>query len=211
MRVGVDSMPRRAKHPTHEDPIEAVLAFWFERDVAPGYCEVRPLWFESTPEFDAEIAARFMSTYERAAAGALDGMADAAESCLALTIVLDQFPRCMFRGDERTYATDDKVLALAKQAIARGYDAALTPLQRWFLYMPFQHVEDRADQRRSVELFESLGADAVHRFVIGAARGHRDVVERFGRFPHRNDILGRVTTAEEAAFLASPEGSFWLA
>ncbi len=107
--------------------------------------------------------------------------------------------------------TDDKVLALAKRAIARGYDAALTPLQRWFLSMPFQHVEDRADQRRSVELFESLGADAVHRFVIGAARSHRDVVERFGRFPHRNDILGRQTTAEEAAFLASPEGSFWLA
>ena len=138
-------------------------------------------------------------------------MAGAAESCLALTIVLDQFPRCMFRGDARTYATDDKVLALAKRAIACGFDAALTPLQRWFLYMPFQHVEDRADQRRSVELFESLGADALHRFVIGAARSHRDVVERFGRFPHRNDILGRVTTAEEAAFLTSPGGRFWLA
>ncbi len=188
-----------------------VLAFWFERDIAPGYCEVRPVWFESTPQFDAEIAEQFVSTYEQAASGALDGMADTAESCLALTIVLDQFPRCMFRGDARAFATDDKVLALAKRAIARRYDAALTPLQRWFLYMPFQHVEDRADQRRSVELFESLGADAVHRFVIGAARSHRDVVERFGRFPHRTDILGRQTTAEEAAFLASPEGSFWLA
>ncbi len=191
--------------------MHTVLAFWFERDIAPGYCEVRPVWFESTPQFDAEIAEQFVSTYEQAASGALDGMADTAESCLALTIVLDQFPRCMFRGDARAFATDDKVLALAKRAIARGYDAALTPLQRWFLYMPFQHVEDRADQRRSVELFESLGADAVHRFVIGAARSHRDVVERFSRFPHRNDILGRQTTAEEAAFLASPEGSFWLA
>ncbi len=191
--------------------MHTVLAFWFERDIAPGYCEVRPVWFESTPQFDAEIAEQFVSTYEQAASGALDGMADTAESCLALTIVLDQFPRCMFRGDARAFATDDKVLALAKRAIARSFDAALTPLQRWFLYMPFQHVEDRADQRRSVELFESLGADAVHRFVIGAARSHRDVVERFGRFPHRNDILGRQTAAEEAAFLASPEGSFWLA
>ncbi len=190
---------------------EAVLAFWFGRDIAPGYCEVRPVWFESTPEFDAEIAERFGSVYARAAAGDLDYTAGAAESCLALTIVLDQFPRCMFRGDARTYATDDKVLALAKRAIARGYDRALTPLQSWFQYMPFQHVEDRADQRRSVELFESLGAEAVHRFVIGAARNHRDVVEQFGRFPHRNDIMGRVTTAEEAAFPASPEGEFWLA
>ncbi len=191
--------------------MHTVLAFWFERDIAPGYCEVRPVWFEGTPQFDAEIAEQFVSTYEQVASGALDGMADTAESCLALTIVLDQFPRCMFRGDARAFATDGKVLALAKQAIARGFDATLTPLQRWFLYMPFQHVEDRADQRRSVELFESLGADAVHRFVIGAARSHRDVVERFSRFPHRNDILGRQTTAEEAAFLASPEGSFWLA
>ncbi len=191
--------------------MHTVFAFWFARDIAPGYCEVRPVWFESTLEFDAEIAEQFGSTYEQAASGALDGMADTAESCLALTIVLDQFPRCMFRGDARAFATDGKVLALAKRAIARGFDAALTPLQRWFLYMPFQHVEDRADQRRSVELFESLGADAVHRFVIGAARSHRDVVERFSRFPHRNDILGRQTTAEEAAFLASPEGSFWLA
>ena len=188
----------------------AVLAFWFERDIAPGYCEFRLVWFESTPEFDAEIAEQFMSTYEYAATGTLDGMADAPRDCLALTIVLDQFPRCMFRDDARTYATDDKVLTLAKQAIGRGYDQALTPLQRWFQYMPFQHVEDRADQRRSVELFESLGDDPVHHFVIGAARSHRDVVERFGRFPHRNNILGRQTTAEEAAFLASPEGGFWL-
>ncbi len=110
-----------------------VLAFWFERDIAPGYCDVRPVWFESTPQFDAEIAEQFVSTYEQAASGALDGMADTAESCLALTIVLDQFPRCMFRGDARAFATDGKVLALAKRAIARGFDATLTPLQLWFL------------------------------------------------------------------------------
>ena len=125
-----------------------------------------------------------------------------------VVILLDQFPRNMFRGDGRTHATDEKALETAKYAIERALDRELAPFQRIFLYLPFMHAEDVHDQRRSVELYEALAAEPGGPDVREYAVGHKDIVERFGRFPHRNAILGRETTPEEAEFLTQPGSSY---
>lgn len=185
-----------------------VLAFWFGREGEPGYGEFRSQWFQKDEAFDREVTDRFGALYEQAAAGELDGWREEAESCLALVIVLDQFPRNMFRGDARTHATDGKALDAAKYAIEQALDRDLPPFQRMFLYMPFMHAEDARDQRISVGLFEGLAGEAGGPDVVEYAVGHRDIVERFGRFPHRNALLGRETTPEEAEFLTQPGSSF---
>jgi uncharacterized protein (DUF924 family) len=185
-----------------------VLAFWFGREGEPGYGEFRDEWFRKDEAFDREVTDRFGDLYEQAAAGDLDGWREEAEGCLALAIVLDQFPRNMFRGDARTHATDGQALDAAKYAIERALDRELPAFQRMFLYMPFMHAESVEDQRRSVELFEGLAAEPGGPDVREYAVGHRDIVERFGRFPHRNAILGRETTPEEAEFLTQPGSSF---
>ena len=185
-----------------------VLLFWFGREGEPGYGEFREEWFRKDEAFDREVADRFGDLYERAAAGELDNWREEAESCLELVIVLDQFPRNMFRGDARTHATDDKALATAKHAVERALDRELPGFQKIFLYMPFMHAERVEDQRRSVELFEGLAAEPGGPDVREYAVGHRDIVERFGRFPHRNAILGRETTPEEAEFLTQPGSSY---
>ena len=123
-------------------------------------------------------------------------------------ICLDQFPRNMFRGDGRTHATDAKALQTSKYAVERGLDGELPPFQRMFLYMPFMHSEDVEDQRRSVELFGRLAEEPGAPDVTSYAVGHKKIIERFGRFPHRNGILGRETTPEEAEFLEGPDSSF---
>ena len=192
-----------------ESIVDDVIEFWFERGIVPGFCEYRPVWFGGTPEMDAEIADRFRAVHGQAAAGALDGLADTARGAVALVIVLDQFSRQLFRNDARSFATDAQAAALARRSIKRGFDAALPAIWRIFLYLPFQHSEDLADQQWSVELFDRLGGDVVFRFIQDAARGHLDVIERFGRFPHRNAVLGRKNTPEEQAFLEGPEGKFW--
>ncbi|CAN5737430.1 DUF924 family protein [soil metagenome] len=185
-----------------------VLAFWFGREGEPGYGEFRSQWFQKDEAFDREVTDRFGALYEQAAAGELDGWREEAESCLALVIVLDQFPRNMFRGDARTHATDGKALDAAKYAIEQALDRDLPPFQRMFLYMPFMHAEDARDQRISVGLFEGLAGEAGGPDVVEYAVGHRDIVERFGRFPHRNALMGRETTPEEAEFLTQPGSSF---
>jgi len=185
-----------------------VLDFWFGRENEPGYGEFREEWFRKDEAFDREVADRFGDLYERAAAGELDGWREEAESCLALVIVLDQFPRNMFRGDAKTHATDDKALATAKYAVEHALDRGLPGFQKIFLYMPFMHAESVEDQRRSVELFEALASEPGGPDVREYAVGHRDIVERFGRFPHRNAILGRETTPEEAEFLTQPGSSY---
>ena len=185
-----------------------VLAFWFGSEGKPGYGEFRSQWFQKDEAFDREVTDRFGDLYERAAAGELDGWREEAESCLALVIVLDQFPRNMFRGDARTHTTDGQALDAAKYAIERALDRELPAFQRMFLYMPFMHAEGVEDQRRSVELFEGLAAEPGGPDVGEYAVGHRVIVERFGRFPHRNAILGRETTPEEAEFLTQPGSSF---
>lgn len=191
-------------------PSEAdrVLDFWFGPEDEPGYGEWREAWFRKDEAFDDEVRERFGDLYEEAASGALDGWRDDARSCLALVILLDQFPRNMFRGDPRTHATDDKALEASKYAVDRALDRELPGFQRHFLYMPFMHSEDLEDQRRSVELFEILAGVPDSTDVSSYAVQHMEIVERFGRFPHRNEVLGRTSTPEEAEFLGQPGSSF---
>lgn len=192
--------------PVPSEPGE-VLDFWFGREGEEGYGEFREAWFQKDEEFDAQVRGRFLEAYERAARGEYDQWREEPESCLALVILLDQFPRNLFRGDPRTHATDDKALSISRKALQKGLDRELFPFQRHFLYMPFMHSEDLEDQQRSVALFHEL-ADEGGPDVTEYAEGHRNIVERFGRFPHRNEVLGRRTTPEEAEFLEQPGSSF---
>lgn len=174
-----------------------VIDFWFvEIDQAR--------WFEPTPALDRAIRDRFGALYEQAAAGELDRWRAHPEGCLALCLLLDQFPRNMFRGEARAFATDARARSVAGHALAEGFDRALPKDQLLFLYLPFEHSEDLADQNRSVALFEALGNDG----LVDYAVRHQRIVARFGRFPHRNRLLGRATTADEAAFLEEPDSSF---
>lgn len=185
-----------------------ILDFWFGREGEEGYGEFREAWFTKDPEFDREVRDRFEGAYEEAAAGRLEHWKDEARSCLALIILLDQFTRNMFRGDPKTYATDDKALEAARHAVEHAYDRELTPYGRLFVYLPFEHSEDLEDQRFSVELFRGLAAEMGSEDLLDYAVRHLEIIERFGRFPHRNEILGRATTPEEAEFLRGPDSSF---
>jgi uncharacterized protein (DUF924 family) len=167
----------------------AVLAFW--RDAGPEK------WFEKDTAFDDDIRARFLETYQAAAAGKLSGWEATADGALVLTIVLDQFPRNMFRGDVRTYAADALARLVASRALDRGFDRNMPVSDRQFFYLPFEHSESLIDQERCSALFAATGdAD-----LLKWAQLHADIIRRFGRFPHRNALLGRSTTAEEQAFL----------
>jgi uncharacterized protein (DUF924 family) len=185
---------------------QEVLDFWFGREGEPGYGEFREEWFTKDPEFDRQVRDRFETLYEAAAAGDLDDWKEEARSCLALVILLDQFPRNMFRGDPRSYATDHKAQETAEYALDHALDRELPGFQRTFLYMPFMHSEDLEHQRRSVELFRRLGGSDSD--STSYAVRHMEIIERFGRFPHRNEVLGRQTTPEEAEFLTQPGSSF---
>ena len=185
-----------------------VLDFWFGHEGDPEYGRFRDEWFRKDPAFDARVTEQFADLYEEAAVGNLDGWRDAAESCLALVILLDQFPRNMFRGDGRTHAADGEALVTSRYAVEHALDRELPAFQRMFLYMPFMHSESVEDQRRSVELFERLAGEEGAPDVVSYAVAHRDIVERFGRFPHRNGILDRETTPEEAEFLTKEGSSF---
>ena len=187
---------------------EAVLAFWFGREGEEGYGEFRDAWFSRDPDFDHEVRDRFEDIYEEAVAGELETWKEEARSCLALIVVLDQFPRNMFRGDARMYAADGLALTTARHAVERAYDRELSPLQRMFMYLPFEHSEDLEDQRFSVELFSMLAEETGSEEILVYAVQHLRIIERFGRFPHRNEILGRRTTPEEAEFLKEPGSSF---
>ncbi len=193
--------------PAEADPA-AVLGFWFGRPDDLHYDRERSIWFEQDPDFDDACRARFLGLYEQAAAGAFDDWQDTPEGALALVLLLDQLPRNMFRGEARAFATDAKALAVAKKAIERGHDRALVPVRRKFLYMPFQHAENVADQRRSVALFETLADTEAGRRSLDYARRHLEIIERFGRFPHRNAVLGRASTEEELAFLREEDPGF---
>jgi uncharacterized protein (DUF924 family) len=166
-----------------------VLAFWR----AAGYAK----WFGKDDAFDAVIRARFLPTYEAAAAGQLSGWEESAEGALALAIVLDQFSRNMFRGDAQTYAADPIARAVVKRAIARGFDNVIPKEVRSFMYLPLMHSETLADQEQSLALYRAEGDPENMKY----AEHHADIIRRFGRFPHRNAILGRPTTPEEQVFL----------
>ena len=185
---------------------QVLLDFWFGPPGDPDREKHRPIWFKSTPEHDDTLRRLFLADYEEAAAGALAAWEAAPDSALALVLLLDQLPRNIFRGDPRTYATDQAALAAADRAMARGFDAAFPPVWRKFFYMPLHHSENLADQRRATALTASLPPDDRAADERGGNRRYGlpyvDVIERFGRFPHRNAILGRPSTPEELAFLA---------
>lgn len=177
--------------------LDTVLEFWFGKPGDPGYGEARESWFKSTPELDAETRERFGALYEDVAAGKLDGSMDTPNGCLALILVLDQFPRNIFRGSAKAFATDAKALAISKHAIDKRFDVGMTEHEKTFLYMPFQHSEDLADHQRSVEIFSTLETKETFEF----AKAHRAVIEQFGRYPHRNKVLGRTNTPAEEEYL----------
>jgi uncharacterized protein (DUF924 family) len=171
-----------------------VLAFW--RAAGPDK------WFKKDSAFDAEIAQRFSAVWQAAASSALPAWEETPDGALALVIVLDQFPRNMFRGEDRAYATDALARDVADRAIARRFDAEFAPELRRFFYLPFMHSEHLTDQERCIRLAVALADDEFAKY----ARGHADIIRRFGRFPHRNAMLKRATTPEERAFLA--DGGF---
>ena len=179
------------RHERHDDH-QHLLEFWFD----PA---TRAKWFDPDPEFDAELRARFEKHHRKAVSGELDDWANTPRGCLALVILLDQVPRNIYRDDARAYASDAQALTLARRAIEQGLDRSLSQVERLFLYMPFEHSEDLADQERSVGLMATLDENPGW---LDYARKHRDVIARFGRFPHRNAVLGRASRPEEERFLA---------
>jgi uncharacterized protein (DUF924 family) len=181
-----------------------ILDFWFGAPGMEGYGANRKIWFEADAAFDEDVRRRFAVDLDRAADGAHDAMAAGSAGALALTVLLDQFPRNIHRGTPQAFAFDGKALATARRAIDAGYDAALPAFQRPFFYLPLEHSENLADQERSVALFRAHGDANALDFAIR----HRDVIARFGRFPHRNAILRRDPTPEEVAFLQQPGASF---
>ncbi|MEM7563740.1 MAG: DUF924 family protein [Pseudomonadota bacterium] len=173
---------------------QQIVEFWFSD-------EISKLWYNSTPEFDQELIDRYEETWQQAARGELDHWMQTATGCLALAIVLDQFPLNMFRGKAASYSTEAKSREVAAIAIEKGFDQMLPLEQRAFLYMPYMHSESLQDQDYSLQLFDVPGLEGNLRF----AHHHRSIVEKFGRFPHRNQALGRHNTEAEDEYLNSKE------
>jgi uncharacterized protein (DUF924 family) len=167
-----------------------IVSFW--REAGPQR------WFEKDDAFDRTIRSKFLPTHEMAARGVLAAFEQSAEGSLALVILFDQFPRNMFRGSARAFATDPLARAVANRALARGFDQATDMTMRQFFYLPFMHSELMADQDRSLWLYEALGDVEQSKYAMQ----HRDIVAKFGRFPHRNGVLGRDTTPAELEFLS---------
>jgi uncharacterized protein (DUF924 family) len=172
---------------TSEGWTREVLDFWF--------AQKPETWWSADEEFDSEVRERFLEHWEEQQQRLVESFLGSPDEALAAVILFDQFPRNMFRGDARTYATDHMALAIAKAAVGQGYDETLGKDERTFLYMPYQHSEVLADQQRSLALFSALDDPELLRF----AKLHHDVIERFGRFPHRNAILGRAPRPDEVA------------
>lgn len=174
--------------------VDALIDYWFSESVTKR-------WFKSTPEFDDELRERLALSYASACRGELDDWEASARGALALVILFDQIPLNIFRGQAPSFATEARAREVASRAIAKGLDAQLVGAEKAFMYLPYMHSEDLQDQDTSVELFTRAGLEDNLRF----AHHHREIVRRFGRFPHRNAILGRESTAEEIAWLASKE------
>ena len=184
-----------------------VLSFWFGEPGSADYLRPRELWFTKSDATDRLIAEQFGPLVERALLGQHDDWAATPRGALALVIVLDQFTRNVFRGTPRAFAGDPRALAIATRLVDTSRDMALAPVERWFVYMPLEHSERLLDQYESVRLFERLAADGLDA-PLDWARRHFEVVRRFGRFPHRNAILGRESTSEEMEFLKQPGSGF---
>jgi len=173
-----------------DDLIQEILDFWFSD-------EVKPMWFNSTPEFDELLRDRYEKVWGIARAGSYDHWEQEADGALALVIILDQFPLNMFRQDARQYSTEAHSRVVSSNAIKAGFDHKMTHAQKAFLYLPFMHSESLEDQDTAVSLYAKDGLEDNLRY----ANHHRDVIKRFGRFPHRNEALGRKSTDEEIEYL----------
>jgi uncharacterized protein (DUF924 family) len=185
-----------------------VLAFWFGEPGAPEQGQPRSLWFTKSEATDALIRNRFAAAVEAALGGQLERWADGhPRDALALILLLDQFTRNIHRDTARAFAGDARALAVARRLVAEGRDRQLVPLERWFAYLPFEHSEQIADQHESLRLFESLAREGLAEPLVWA-RKHYEVIERFGRYPHRNELLGRPSTAMEIEFLKQPGSRF---
>jgi uncharacterized protein (DUF924 family) len=194
---------------------EDVLSFWFEDVITrPDTLSVQvKRWYSGGKEMDAAITGRFGATVEVLSNGLADAWArQGPRGRLAAIIALDQFSRSIHRKSPKAFANDPLALRLAKEAVARSEDQQLDPIERWFIYMPFEHSEAMADQREAVRLFEKLMSAATDQTrasfqsALDYARRHAEVIEKFGRFPHRNDVLGRTSTPEEAAWVKEHGG-----
>ena len=179
---------------------DEVLDFWFKRD--------RKAWFEKNPAFDEEIRSRFLALYELAASAQLEDWKSKPKSCVALVILLDQSPRNMFRGTARAFASDPLALDAARVIVDQGWDKTLSPDERMFAYLPFEHSESLADQERCLALMKEIAALSQTADLPKWAEAHLAIIRRFGRFPHRNTALGRASTPEEVEFLKTPGSGF---
>ena len=186
-----------------------VLDFWFGAPGSAEYGSARKAWFAKDDRFDAEIRDRFGALIERALRGELEGWASTPETSLAQILVLDQFTRNAYRGTPRSFAGDARALAEASRMVGARQDEALPAFMRGFVYLPFEHAESLAMQDEAVRLFTRLcDASPEQSSMLDFAHRHRALIERFGRFPHRNEVLGRRSTAEEIAYLAQPGSGF---
>jgi uncharacterized protein (DUF924 family) len=183
---------------------QQILEFWF----GPTPHVARDEWFRKDPAFDAVIRERFGDAVATALAGGFGDWSAAAEGALARVLLLDQFTRNSFRDTARAFAGDGRALATAADAVDRGHDRQLERYQRWFLYLPFEHSEDPAMQERSLALFGALSAETGDFGPLEWAQKHADIIHRFGRYPHRNAILGRTSTPDEEKFLREPGSRF---
>jgi uncharacterized protein (DUF924 family) len=181
-----------------------ILAFWF----GPVPHAERAEWFRKDGAFDASIRGRFGAAVEAAIGGAYEDWSATPHGALALILLLDQFPRNIHRGTPRAFDGDARALEIAGRAVGAGHDRALDAFERWFCYLPFEHAESLAAQERSLALFAALAAETGRRDPLVWAEKHAVIVRRFGRYPHRNAILGRASTPEEVAFLREPGSSF---
>ena len=193
--------------------IEAILSFWFGDVTDLDYGHYRKTWFVKDLGFDQRIRQQFLPDTQKAAKGTYERWKALSSSAVALILLLDQFPRNIYRGQPRSFATDNQALAVANHLVDVGRDHTLIPAQRFFVYLPFEHSEDMRHQNRCVELMQQLvkdfpDLDEGFRSGLDYAKRHREVIERFGRFPHRNEILGRQSTPAEVDFLQQPGSHF---
>jgi uncharacterized protein (DUF924 family) len=181
-----------------------VLDYWFGVPRGPR----RTAWFLKNALFDETLRKHFLPLYNRAASGRLEAWKQTPEGALALVVLTDQFPRNLFRGSPRAFETDAAALATSRHILAKGWDRPMLPVERLFVYLPFEHSELLADQEQSLTLFKSLAAFPETPDAVEYSKRHWEIVERFGRFPHRNAALGRVSTPEEIEFLKQPGSGF---
>jgi uncharacterized protein (DUF924 family) len=185
-----------------------ILDFWFGPPDSAERDRPREVWFKSDPGYDAVLRDSFLADQQRAAAGEYDIWTNTPEGSVALLLLLDQLPRNLNRDTPQAFATDARAREIAGITVPRGFDRLLPPVWRWFVYLPFEHSESLADQERSLRLFGALPATPEHDEVKDYAKRHHEVIKRFGRFPHRNAILGRASTPAEIDFLQQSGSSF---